>query len=207
MKNLKLNFAFFCMLAMLAVTVCFTSCGKEEVSQVAAEETLITDYEKAAELLDAYIVEENGIFTMTVSDPGEFNIDPTVFEELVKGLEDMNQQIESGEIEKEWIGKAYDIDTRAEVPVESRGCNENKTTYHWWGKTTYISNYRLNLAASAANLGIAVTIFFPGAQPVAGAFAIASAAISFGSATCSPCGIKIYSVGRVNSIPVAPLCQ
>lgn len=31
MKTLKLNFAFLCMLAMIAVSVCMTSCTKEDV--------------------------------------------------------------------------------------------------------------------------------------------------------------------------------
>lgn len=33
MKTLKLNFAFLCMLAMVVVSVCLTSCGKEDVAQ------------------------------------------------------------------------------------------------------------------------------------------------------------------------------
>ena len=32
MKTFKLNFAFFCMLAMIAVSVCMTSCSKEDVA-------------------------------------------------------------------------------------------------------------------------------------------------------------------------------
>jgi len=68
MKTLKVNFAIVCMLLMTAVSVCLTSCGKEEVNleSAATEKTQIFE-----EILDAskgkLELDENGEFIVQLT--------------------------------------------------------------------------------------------------------------------------------------------
>ena len=80
MKTFKLNFAFLCMLALITVSVCLTSCGKENIAT--DQDTNITS---ANEIEDG----QYGIFIPEeISEQGEAQI-----EKYVKNLSD-EQRIE-----------------------------------------------------------------------------------------------------------------
>jgi len=144
MKFFKVKFAAFGILAFIAASVFLTSCEQETI-----EQPLITDYEKAAEVLDAYVVEqEEGVFTLIETDPYKLSIAPQVFSQLVESLNELNSLIQRGEVDATTINKAYDLETMEEVTISDRGCNENKIVNTWWGKKYYVSKHVMSLISA-----------------------------------------------------------
>lgn len=146
MKTLKVKSILFSLLAIMAVTVFMTSCGQEELVQ-----TLISDHEKAAEVLDNYVVEQaDGTFTLSETDPHTLGIEPQVLENLISSFNETNVLIQKDEIKPEWIGKTFDIQTMEEIALSDRGCNEDKVEFTWYGIKLYMSQ---ELARDAAVTG------------------------------------------------------
>ena len=122
-------------MAITMVTLFLTSCEKDAI-----EKPLITDYEKAAEILDQYVVEKDGFFTVLNHNIDELGIEQKVYNQLIESLDALNSQIQMGEIQPSMLNKAYDIETNEEVSIIERGCNENKVVKTWYGKKFYVSS-------------------------------------------------------------------
>jgi len=187
MKNLKLG--LLSLLAILAVSVFLTSCEQEII-----EQPLITDYEKGEQRLGDYIIEQDGAFVLTEKDPYKLGIEPTLFEDLLKGFEAMNEMVKKGEL------KASQINTEIEIPVEDgavtdRDCGSNKVKFHWTSYTIYLSKDYNNLLVGAGGCNAAGLV----AGVVAGAVTVNPVVAAGSGFTVGVlCGAMVWAFDRWN---------
>ncbi|MFD0861683.1 hypothetical protein ACFQ1M_05660 [Sungkyunkwania multivorans] len=155
--------AYRIVILLLTVGMFSLSCQKENLEdEVVVQQELVTDFEEAEALFEEYLMNNDGIIAKG-DDPGKsLGIDSEVYDELKASYDEVNRQIEAGEIKREWIGQSIDLETKEIITLSDRACNRNKISFGWTTATVYLSTNSASWASVVGCSAVGLAGFWPG---------------------------------------------
>jgi hypothetical protein len=116
------------------------------------------EFERAIRQVEKHVQKKGGRLTLEAKDAKAVDVDPVLFDDLKRALDNTNEQVKSGKLKlDEVLLKTPDLTSRGDRPsgVDVAAVNHSGIQYFWWGYRVFLDHTETDGIAAILQQGAA----------------------------------------------------